>query len=541
MPTSRLVIIDDGFQLRAVTVSVDGLAGPTYTAAALDFTAALREIKNQFADSQRAILVSHQVHAGSVNLPPGAETRLGFQELNQAIYFELSSRLSKPALLLGEILLHRNIITHSQLTHLLQSQKDLRTNSQTGGHRSLGILAVNAEYATQAEIDQCLEIQEQLKLQSNTFDNPIAGISLFKPAYGSQSGQSVVITSDTNRNTWIKAFKKSGFKLEAIAPLAGATTTAMLQQYKSGTVIELHDTYLNISPLDRSSTGVETISFGGKPLDSTHISNLISRINSSLQIICTTSEEIYEAVMATGEQTTSSVEIVPPSPDYWQLIAQSINADWITNNLTVIPLKNPPVPIRERAWFGWAVASCIFFAAIASGEFIMEQQLKPLHESLQSYRNTHIQLDEKLEKLYEYEFGINEQQSSQVNLKQKILPLRGIHSVLQEALVNRNRFYLELLKTLINMDTEGVMIELFRSRSGDSFELTAWSLTPQQGNVYVEQLTKELNLSQLSVEVLATRTATGTANVPGTELLIKISPLLEDVTISSEETDNVKK
>ena len=171
----------------------------------------------------------------------------------------------------------------------------------------------------------------------------------------------------------------------------------------------------------------------------------------------------------------------------------------------------------------------------------MEQQLKPIHESLQSNRNTHIQLDEKLEKLYEYEFGINEQQSSQVNLKQKILPLRGIHSVLQEALVNRNRFYLELLKTLINMDTEGVMIELFRSRSGDSFELTAWSLTPQQGNVYVEQLTKELNLSQLSVEVLATRTATGTANVPGTELLIKISPLLEDVTISSEETDNVKK
>jgi hypothetical protein len=540
MSTSRLVIIDDGFQLRAVTVGVAGLAGPTYTATAIDFAAALSEIKQQFPDSQRAILVSQQVHAGSVNLPPGAEIRLGFQELNQAIYFELISRLSKPELLLGEILLHRNIITHSQLTHLLQSQKDLRKKQQNGGHRSLGILAVKAEYATQAEIDQCLDIQEQLSLQNHTFDNPVAGISPAKPTYGSQSGQSVAITSDTNRNTWMKAFKKIGFKLEAIAPLAGATTTAMLQQYESGTVIELHATYLNIAPLGEPSASVETISFGGKPLDSTHISNLIRRINSSLQIICTTSEEIYEAVIATGEQTTSGVELVPLSPDYWQWVAQSINADWITNNLTVIPLKNPPVPIREQTWFRWAVASCIFLAAILLGELIIEQQLQPLHESLNSNQNTHIKLDEKLEKLYEWEFGISQQQLSQVSLEQQIVPLRGIHSVLKETLANRNRFHLELLKTLINIDTKGVMIELFRSRSGDSFELSAWSLTPQQGNVFVEQLTTQLNLSQLSVEVLATRTATGTANVPGTELLIKISPLLEDATISSEETNNVK-
>ena len=81
---------------------------------------------------------------------------------------------------------------------------------------------------------------------------------------------------------------------------------------------------------------------------------------------------------------------------------------------------------------------------------------------------------------------------------------------------------------------------MYKRKSGDSFELSAWSLTPQQGNVFVEQLTNQLNLSQLSVEVLATRTATGSANVPGTELLIKISPLLEDATISSEEANNVK-
>jgi len=41
MSTSRLVIIDDGFQLRGVTVSVDGLAGATYTATAIDFSAAI--------------------------------------------------------------------------------------------------------------------------------------------------------------------------------------------------------------------------------------------------------------------------------------------------------------------------------------------------------------------------------------------------------------------------------------------------------------------------------------------------------------------
>ena len=540
MSTSRLVIIDDGFQLRGVTVSVDGLAGATYTATAIDFSAALIEIKQQFPDSQRAILVTQQVHAGSVNLPPGAETRLGFQELNQAIYFELISRLSKPDLLLGEILLHRNIITHSQLTHLLQSQKDLRKQQQNGGHRSLGILAVKAEYATQADVDRCLDIQEQLSLQNQTFDNPVAGISLAKPTYGSQGGQSVVITSETNRNTWIKAFKKNGFKLEAIAPLAGATSTAMLQQYESGTVIELHDTYLNIVLLGEPSASVETISFGGKPLDSTHISNLISRINSSLRIICATSEEIYKAAIATGEQTTSGVEVVPLTTDYWQWVAQSINADWIVNNLTVLPLKNPPVPIREQPWFRWAVASCIFLAMILLGEFFIEQKLKPLHESLESNQNTHVKLDDQLEMLYEWEFGISEQELSQVSLEQQIVPLRGIYSVLNETLGNRNRFYLELLKTLINTDTEGVMIELFRSSSGNSFELSAWSLTPQQGNVFVEQLTKQLNLSQLSVEVLATRTATGSANVPGTELLIEISPLLEDATISAEEANNAK-
>ena len=105
---------------------------------------------------------------------------------------------------------------------------------------------------------------------------------------------------------------------------------------------------------------------------------------------------------------------------------------------------------------------------------------------------------------------------------------------------SRSGFQIQLMETLMESISEGVIIDSLGSTSGDAFAVRLWALTPQQGSAFVEVFSEKLSLMNLTVEVLSTRSGKGDVGVDGTEMIVSINPQIEDAPVSVEEIEDAE-
>ncbi len=108
---------------------------------------------------------------------------------------------------------------------------------------------------------------------------PLAGVghAAPAPAYGTQHATPVSLAGQDLRNRWMTALKKKGFKLSGLLPLIGACAGILKEQFQetTGAVIQLHATFAGVVQVnDGNATSIETLSFGGKPMDRDRLVNL---------------------------------------------------------------------------------------------------------------------------------------------------------------------------------------------------------------------------------------------------------------------------
>ncbi len=546
-----LVIIDDGFTYRGIMPSGSGMpaAAPqqggqsagVQVSAAIELSSALQEFKSRFPGCSQVIVVTSEVTAGAMQLPPGAADELGFDELNQLVQFELGTRVSFSEVLLGEVLLGRGVLTHAQLQELLLTQKESRQNQSPGGYRQLGVLAVEKGYASQSEID--LALDAQLRMNAPAQDAlPLAGVGAeLKPSYGTSAGVEVALTTDVVRNKWVSGLKKVGLRLSALLPLAGASRSAVSRQYPDGTLLELYNHCLNVVPLDGSGA-VETIPFGGKALDAEQLSSLLARVSGSPKVICTASQELHDLVVATGEHLTPEVELFDTGPGTASLdglVASSAVSAVNSQSFPVILLKNPPKPLAQQPYTPWVVAAVLFLAAVLVAEGYIKRNLQPLEKDLEAENTAHQAAEDLLGEAADYLYQVEQardaiaEKSTEVQRSEKEL---GLIASLQ----NRSSFHVKLMEVLMDSISEGVVIDNLASSGGDAFELTLWSITPSQGSQFVEELSKRLTREQLTMEVMDTRAGSGRVDIEGTELVVRISPQIESIPVEAEGAGNVE-
>ena len=259
-----LVILDDGFTIKATTVDATGKSGAVVVASEVELPAALREIKASFKGVRDVVVVTREAVVGSIEFQPGAAETLGFNERNQLVQFELMTKMPQNDTMIGELLVGRSVITHAQLLTLLTEQKDSRKDRAAGNYQHLGALAVSKGFATQEQIDKAIDIQRRTN-EPKVGYAPLAGVGQeLKANYGMPAGTEVGFMYQEVRDKWLAALKQTGFRLSAIIPFAGITRHYFGKQFTSGNLVELYDHGINIVALDGSGA-VESIPYGGKP------------------------------------------------------------------------------------------------------------------------------------------------------------------------------------------------------------------------------------------------------------------------------------
>ena len=546
---ARGVIIDDGFQLHGRVLNAAGQVVATATAGdASDLEAALAELRKPLGAAREVIVVSAAVKAGSVALPPGVVGNLGFAELNQMVQFEMSAQLDRGSVMLGEILLHRGYLTSEQLAALLEQQRASRRDASRGGFKPLGALAQEAGYLDANQLEICLQQQVRMN-QGDVTAIPLAGIgqSGSATAYGNQHATTVSLADQQVRDQWVKALKKKGFRCVALVPLIGSCAGVLAEQFQetTGAVVQLHGTFAGVVQVsDGNPTSIETISFGGKPLDVERLRSLVQRINSPVKVVLPASESLGELVRATGEHATPQVHLLEDEAGVWDRIALSASrAIQQTSRLAVpsVPLKNPRRPLREGPFVSWAVAVMVFAVLLVAGEWLIEQKLAPVRADLTSQEQEHVSLDERIELYSEWSFAIGLEEERRDKLLSQLLPVEAQNDLVENVLATRTGFYSRFLKLLMETVGEGVIIDGLSSQGGEAFTVDVWSINPAQGGVFVEEITTRLAAERITVEVLSTRKGKGKLGIEGTELKLAVAPERLQLEAAEQEGDNAGK
>jgi len=546
MAVARGVIIDDGFQLHGRVFNAAGQVVATATADdASDLDAALSQLRKPLAGAREVIVVSADVKAGSVALPPGVVGNLGFAELNQLVQFEMAATFGQGNVMLGEILLHRGCLSNEQLATLLDQQRASRRDPSQGGFKPLGALAQEAGYIDAKQLETCLQQQVRMN-QAEASPIPVAGIgqSASATAYGEQHATTVSLVDQQVRDRWIKALRKKGFRAVSMIPLVGSCAGVLAEQYQetTGAVIQLHPTFAGVVQVtDGNPTSIEVIPFGGKPLDAERLGNLLQRINSPVKIVLAANESLAQLLRATGEHATPQVHVLDDEAGIWGCVGQmAARGAQHASRLVApsVPLKNPRKPLSQGPLVPWAVAIMILVVAVICGEGLIEQKLEPVRGQLAVHTDEHIALDERIEQYSEWDFAIGQEMERRDALLAQVLPVEARNDLIENVLATRTGFYGRFLKLLMQTVGEGVIIDGLASQGGEAFTVDVWSIDPAQGGLFVAEITRRLAAERVTVEVLSTRKGKGKLGIEGTELKLVVAPEREDVTTSEEENDD---
>ena len=211
------------------------------------------------------------------------------------------------------------------------------------------------------------------------------------------------------------ALKKKGFKLSGLLPLIGACAGILKEQFQetTGAVIQLHATFAGVVQVnDGNATSIETLSFGGKPMDRDRLVNLLQRINSPVKVVMPATGKLAELVESTGEHATPQLHLLSGEGGIWDRVAQSVErASKQPGRLNVpsVPLKNPRKPLSQGPLAPWAAAIMVLAVALVIGEWLIEQKLQPKRVELDKQTREHIALDERIEQYSEWDFGIDQE------------------------------------------------------------------------------------------------------------------------------------
>lgn len=533
-----LVIIDDSFTLKATRVDATGKSEAVVVASEVELAVALKEIKASFKAVRDVVVVTRDAVAGSVEFPPGAADSLGFNERNQLVQFELMSKMPQNDTMIGEVLVGREVITHAQLQELLTEQRESRKDRSSGNYQQLGALAISKGFATQDQIDKAVDVQRRVN-QPKIGYSPLAGVGPeLKASYGMPAATEVGFMYQEVREQWLAALKQTGFRLSAILPFAGLTRHYFGKQFTSGNLVELYDHGINIVALDGSGAA-ESIPFGGKPMDVEQLSNLLSRVGSSQKYIWAATNELRELVLATGEHTNKASQLLDDPSDSVQVLGASTVYAINAMRHVVFPLKNPPKPLREQPFMPWVYAVMLAAIVVFVAENHIKKEIQPLVSDLDAERLEHqkwednwAEASEFLDKIGMLEDGIKK--------NQELISTANSGIQLIGNLRNRSGFQIQLMETLMESISEGVIIDSLGSTSGDAFAVRLWALTPQQGSAFVEVFSEKLSLMNLTVEVLSTRSGKGDVGVDGTEMIVSINPQIEDAPVSVEEIEDAE-
>jgi len=503
----------------------------------------LGQVVAQLGRPKQVILVTTDITIATLQLPPGLENITAGDELNKMLKWEMQPYLELNPMtpMLGQILVAQDRLSHQQLGDLIEAQKQQRADNPAAAATPLGELAIERGFIEQEELNSAVSLQIALSTTENTGEY-VFGLPASEQAIPGQNQQRHVtaITRD-DRAKWLSAFKKNGLNLDAMLPIVGVAAGEIASSSPSpaSTIIEVHNTFASITHF----TGNKASAFEYRPLpispvDTDQIRNLIDRINSPSKLLKCATGELTELVHATGETNTPTVQLDESTKSLMESIAIGAIATVArpASGIASVPIKNPPIPLNQRAFYKPLLVSICVAGLIIAAEFFMARSLLPIIAERDKQEKADLAAHEKMDEVNELKDRIGIMDSKIDALNAEIAPIQKRNRLIGNSLGKRSDFHSTLFEVVAAAVGDEVMLDRLSSRNGHTFQLEAWSLTQEKADLFVKQLADALANHSMTVLVESTRPAKGRLNLEGRQIMLRITPITEPVVLTNEGT-----
>lgn len=539
--TSTLVIIHDGFSLYGVVTTAGAKDTSSVSVPITELSDTLGQVVAQLGRPKQVILVTTDITIATLQLPPGLENMTDGDELNKMLNWEMQPYLELNPMtpMLGQILVAQDHLSHQQLRDLVEAQKQQRADNPAAATTPLGELAIERGFINQDELNSAVLLQIALSTTENTGEY-VFGLPASEQAIPNQNQQRhITAMTREDRSKWLSAFKKNGLSIDAMLPIVGIAAGEIASSNTSSvsTVIEVHNTFASITHfIGNKASAFEYRPLPISPADTDQIRNLINRINSPSKLLKCATGELTELVHATGETNTPTVQLDASTKSLMELIATGAIATVArpASGIAPVPIKDPPIPLNQRAFYKPLLASICITGLIIAAEFFMARSLLPIIAERDKQEKADLDAHDKMDEVNELKDRIGILDSEIDALNAEIAPIQKRNRLIGNSLGKRSDFHSTLFEVVAAAVGDEVMLDRLSSRNGHIFQVEAWALTQEKADLFVKQLADALASHSMTVLVESTRTAAGRLNLEGRQVVLRITPITVPVVLTNE-------
>ena len=535
-----LVIIHDGFSLYGVVTTAGAKDTSSVSVPITELSDTLGQVVAQLGRPKQVILVTTDITIATLQLPPGLENMTDGDELNKMLNWEMQPYLELNPMtpMLGQILVAQDHLSHQQLRDLVEAQKQQRADNPAAATIPLGELAIERGFIEQEDLNGAVSLQ--IASTTENTGEYVFGLPASEQAIPNQNQQRhITAMTREDRSKWLSAFKKNGLSIDAMLPIVGIAAGEIASSNTSSvsTVIEVHNTFASITHF----TGNKASAFEYRPLpispaDTDQIRNLINRINSPSKLLKCATGELTELVHATGETNTPTVQLDTSTKSLMESIAIGAIATVArpASGIASVPIKDPPIPLNQRAFYKPLLASICITGLIIAAEFFMARSLLPIIAERDKQEKADLDAHDKMDEVNELKDRIGILDSEIDALNAEIAPIQKRNRLIGNSLGKRSDFHSTLFEVVAAAVGDEVMLDRLSSRNGHIFQVEAWTLTQEQADLFVKQLADALVSHSMTVLVESTRTAAGRLNLEGRQVVLRITPITVPVVLTNE-------
>ena len=535
-----LVIIHDGFSLYGVVTTAGAKDTSSVSVPITELSDTLGQVVAQLGRPKQVILVTTDITIATLQLPPGLENMTDGDELNKMLNWEMQPYLELNPMtpMLGQILVAQDHLSHQQLRDLVEAQKQQRADNPAAATIPLGELAIERGFIEQEDLNGAVSLQ--IASTTENTGEYVFGLPASEQAIPNQNQQRhITAMTREDRSKWLSAFKKNGLSIDAMLPIVGIAAGEIASSNTSSvsTVIEVHNTFASITHF----TGNKASAFEYRPLpispaDTDQIRNLINRINSPSKLLKCATGELTELVHATGETNTPTVQLDTSTKSLMESIAIGAIATVArpASGIASVPIKDPPIPLNQRAFYKPLLASICITGLIIAAEFFMARSLLPIIAERDKQEKADLDAHDKMDEVNELKDRIGILDSEIDALNAEIAPIQKRNRLIGNSLGKRSDFHSTLFEVVAAAVGDEVMLDRLSSRNGHIFQVEAWALTQEKADLFVKQLADALASHSMTVLVESTRTAAGRLNLEGRQVVLRITPITVPVVLTNE-------
>ncbi|MEM9385909.1 MAG: hypothetical protein AAGA68_12665 [Pseudomonadota bacterium] len=550
----RLLVLEyDGFRLRASITARNAGAIRLLTHATVAGTVAeealntvLTQLRGAGEAIPRDVILLHVSVVTSVIAPPIADgTDLTTAQTTEMVRWEMEGLYSDVAptwdigwLLMG--MLYLDADQREEVLTEMDAQRGATAGFQPGGRPSsrFGEIAIDRGYITEAQLDECLQLQERLQLGD-------AGIRVGWTPLDTTPRRWLTTAVDVSTHSqWVELLSRVGKQQKTSLTLHGlyaipGTSCALLnlKQDENACVLEVHDAYVSVSLLTSEGlTRIATLKASSRRVDAVDIHPALRDMP-----VTGCTFVIFVGVAEDSDAIRLDLEGAFPDTPFVPLAGLLADGHSIAGERVEVvggaPLEADALPAlgAARAWFNelptmtTAVAGMppppAFYRrregqiAIAVAVALAVPLLtEAYHAFSQSRLRTQlIRLEDQRADVRRLEKASSDARSldaERQRLQEERRQLDALKTLVQSALIERQDFVPSLLPLIANTANSGIVVNMIDEESWNEFRITGYARDQRAADAYYTDLSRQLERFELRVLDSPTTLTVDKAGVP---------------------------